>query len=285
LIVQPFTPEEAIMKHRFFRFGYPCPVRPPKDPGSFQIRDGGAFMEVTEPLRDYGWQFETLICNYPYRKGESSPISGRDQFTFLTPDDCLVQTTRPPLNDHETRNRKRITRSCSHLENAIFAELRIFFDHICREQLRLSSRLVDRLAVLKGVSRQEIVSRWHFRQTHDARIARTGTIDAARRDRNHRPNDYRSLGVFLHLPGIRDYGCRLIVSFGMGGFETQVWNGIIRKRFPGWLDRPGFVLAEMDLNRCPERPETFHFVDGVPVRMILDEPFRIDEAAVAEIAA
>jgi hypothetical protein len=37
----------------------------------------------------------------------------------------------------------------------------------------------------------------------------------------------------------------------------------------------------MDLNRCPERPETFHFVETVPVNMILDEPFRMDEAAVA----
>ncbi len=268
------------MKCRFFRFGYPCPVRPPKDPGSFQIRDGGAFMELAEPLREHGWQFETLICNYPFREGEGIPISGREKFSFLVADDCLVQTTRPPLNDHETRNRKRISRSCSHLENAVFAELRYFFDHICREQLRLSARLVDRLAVVRGISRQEITSRWHFRQTHDARIARTGSPDHGR-DRNHDPGDYRSLGVFLHLPAIREYGCRLIVSFGMGGFETQVWNGIIRKRFPGWLDRPGFVLAEMDLNRCPVRPETFHFVEEVPVRMILDEPFRMNEAAVA----
>jgi hypothetical protein len=279
--VQPFTPEEAIMKRRFFRFGYPCPVRPPKDPGFFQIRDGGAFMELAEPLRDYGWKFETLICNYPYREGEGILVPGREKFSFLAPGDCLVQTTRPPLNDHETRNRKRIQRSCSHLEKAVFGELRYFFDHICREQLRLSTRLIDRLVVVKGVSKQEIVSRYHFRQTHDARIARTGTIDFSRRDRVHDTGDYRSLGVFLHLPAIGGYGCRLIVSFGMGGLETQVWNGIIRKRFPEWLDRPGFVLAEMDLNRCPARPETFDFVETVPVRMILDEPFAMERAAVA----
>ncbi len=270
-----------MMRRRFFRFGYPCPVRPPKDPGSFQIRDGAAFIELAEPLRRYGWEFDTLVCNYPYREGEGGQILGREHFRFLEPGDCLVQTTRPPLNDHETFNRKRIHRSCSHLEKAIFAELRVFFDHICREQVRLSPILVDRLAVLKGVSRQEIVSRYHFRQNLDARIARAGTIDASCRDRVHDPADYRSLGIFLHLPAVRDYGCRLIVSFGMGGFETQVWNAIIRKRHPEWLDRPGFVLAEMDLNHIPGKPVTFHFAEQVPVRMILDEPFRVNEAAVA----
>jgi len=260
------------MKRRFFRFGYPCPVRPPKDPGAFQIRDGAAFTELSEPLREAGWSFETLICNYPYFEGAGGVVLGRECFDFLKPEDCLVQTTRPPLHDEREDNRKKIPRSRSHLEGVLFTELSVYFRHICRERIEFSDTLVDLLAAGGNHSRGEVVSRYHFRQTHDARIARKGFADSRRRDRVVNPLDYRSLGVFLHLPSIRDYGCRFIASFGMGGFETLVWNAIIRKRHPGWVDEPRLVLAEMDLNGVPERPVTLHFAERVTLRLLLDAP-------------
>ncbi|MCB1088767.1 MAG: hypothetical protein KDM63_17155 [Verrucomicrobiae bacterium] len=256
---------------RFFRFGYPCPVRPPKDPGPYQIRDGAAFIELTEPLRDRGWNYDTIICNYPYREGNGDIIMGPEYFRFLRPDDCLVQTTRPPLNDDQTKNRKKIPRSRSHLENAIFSEMAKFFEFVCREQVRLALALVERAAASAGVPVDEFPSRYHFHQHHDARITKVGFLDDSRKAGSRKAEDYRALGFFIHLPAIENYGCRWIGSFGMGGFETLVWNRLIRINHAEWLERPCFVMAEMNLNGLPELPVTLHFAEEIPVKILIEE--------------
>lgn len=254
-----------MLNRSFYRFGYPCPVRAFKDPGPFQIRDGAAFAELNEALRERGWTFDTHICNYPYREGNGDVILGPEHFRFIRPDDLIVQTTRPPLHDHLTDNRKQIPRSLSHLEKAIFAEMDSFFEFLCREQVRLAPALLDRVS-------PDTPGRFHFRQTHDARLSKIGSRDPQKRDTIMKPTAYWSLGFFIHLPAIRDYGCRFIASFGMGGFETLVWNRLIRMNHGDWLDQPRFVMAEIDLNHLPERPLTLRFAHDVPVRMLIDLP-------------
>ncbi len=261
----------------FFRFGYSCPVRADTDPKPHQVRDGAAFCELAEALRQYGGPMDTLIFNRPYREGKGDKIFGPGHFTFLQPGHCIVQTTRPPLHDHATKNRKKIHRSCSHLENAVFSEIEPYFRWICRKRIELAPALVKRIALYQGLRPSAFTGRYEFRQTHDARIARSGRLDGSGKDFIAKPDDYKSLGFFLQVPAIRDYRCRLILSFGMGGFETLVWNRIVRMRYSEWLDEPRFVMAEMDLNFIPGDAQTLHYAETVPIRILINDPVATPE--------
>ena len=66
----------------------------------------------------------------------------------------------------------------------------------------------------------------------------------------------------------------LLASFGMGCRETLIWNRIVRTRFPDWVNRPAFIVAEMNLARIPETPITLEFVDRIKVKILLEH--RID---------
>ena len=60
----------------------------------------------------------------------------------------------------------------------------------------------------------------------------------------------------------------------MDGRETLIWNRIVRTRFPDWVNRPAFIVAEMNLTRIPETPTTLEFVDQIKVKILLEH--RID---------
>jgi hypothetical protein len=48
----------------------------------------------------------------------------------------------------------------------------------------------------------------------------------------------------------------------LAGYTTLIWNRIVRVRYPEWIDRPGFVMAELIFRKpIPERPLTPEFAD------------------------
>ena len=56
--------------------------------------------------------------------------------------------------------------------------------------------------------------------------------------------------------------CGLLVSFGMDGYSTLIWNRIVRVRHPEWLRKPGFVMAELIFKKpIPTKPLTPEFAD------------------------
>jgi len=66
----------------------------------------------------------------------------------------------------------------------------------------------------------------------------------------------------------------MLASFGMGGRETLIWKRIIRTRFPEWVNRCAFIVAEMNLNTIPANPMTLEFVDQIKTDILLEH--RID---------
>ena len=83
--------------------------------------------------------------------------------------------------------------------------------------------------------------------------------------------------LFLRTNAIPEYGCGLLASFGMGGQETLIWNRIVRTRFPEWVNRPAFIVAEMDLTAIPANPVTLEFVDQIKAEILLEH--RMDQPA------
>ena len=66
----------------------------------------------------------------------------------------------------------------------------------------------------------------------------------------------------------------MLASFGMGGRETLIWKRIIRTRFPEWVSRNAFIVAEMNLNTIPANPMTLESVDQIKTEILLEH--RID---------
>ena len=56
----------------------------------------------------------------------------------------------------------------------------------------------------------------------------------------------------------------------MGGWETLIWNRIVRMRYPEWVNTPSFVVSQFDMKGLPARPHTLDFVDKIKVEILLE---------------
>jgi hypothetical protein len=79
-----------------------------------------------------------------------------------------------------------------------------------------------------------------------------------------------AIGFFLRTPSIPVYGCGLLACFGMGGWETLIWNRIVRTRYAEWVNTPLFVVGQFDMKGLPARPHTLDFVDKIKVELLLE---------------
>ena len=86
-----------------------------------KIRDGAAFSEVTAPLGKQGWEYGHILFNSPFDHKKDKKL-GHDHFNFIKPEDLIVLTTRPPLDDRRHGDKKHMDESYTHLEQQIFAE-------------------------------------------------------------------------------------------------------------------------------------------------------------------
>ena len=82
------------------------------------------------------------------------------------------------------------------------------------------------------------------------------------------------IAFLLRTKSIPEYGCDLLVSFGMGGWETLIWNRIVRKQFPQWLTHPVFVVAELDMSKIPAETRTLDFADQLKPTILLEHHIR-----------
>ena len=260
---------------RVFHNAYPCLVRGKRGELA-KNRDAAAFTEMMSGLGLLGYRFESMIFNYALATGPNDGV-GIEDLRFVRSGDLVVMVTRPPLHDLQVQNRKYVPRSGTRLEQQIFGAVGRFLKICSRTHLRLQEEVVKvweqgRDPRSPG-ERIQTPADFKFFQNCDARLKSLNTIGGASRARRlDHGSDYRSIGCFIHVPFIEEFGCRLIVSFGMAGMENLIWNRIVRTRFDHWLKEPVFALAEMNLNRIPKEPVTLNFVDEIPVKVLLEIP-------------
>ena len=245
---------------QFHRFAYSMPLRSGEEPNISKIRDGAAFTEVTVPLAKHGYEYGRFIFNPPFNPRRSGEL-GKEHFHFIRPDDLVVLTTRPPLDDLRHGDKKLVRQSRTHLEKQIFAECRKYFAVCARSHVRLTE------AVAAKFKQADLV----FHSYKSARLKYFQRLDALR-PKNVSKKSELAIGFFLRAKAIPEYGCGLLASFGMGGRETLIWNRIVRTRFPEWVNRCAFIVAEMNLARTPATPATLDFVDHVKVKILLEHP-------------
>ena len=238
---------------RFFRFSYPTWIRDGDPLLPFRTRDGAAFSELTEPLRPLGWQYGSLIFNYP-----DDCDHPRADFTFLRPSDLVVLATRPPMND-KPDDKKRLTRSSTYLEQLIFKAIRPYIRSCSRNQVTLNA---------VGLDCEK--ADYSFRQYTDARLLEYRSLAPGAKFQKVEGDKYVTIGFFLNLPAIEDFGCGLLASFSMGGIETLIWNRIVRTRYSAWLAKPLFAVYELEIGTLPTQPITLDFVDAIGAMPLLE---------------
>jgi hypothetical protein len=243
----------------FHRFAYSADKRAPNP---FKARDGAAFCELTAPLVDFGYRFGQLIYNPP-DDPEKTPRLGPDCFQFIKPDDLVVLATRPPIYDLHSGDKRRMLKSCTHLEKQIFTKCEKYIEICARSHIELSESVAAKFE--RGVM--------DFQQNKGARLRAYRPLTGNRWTKVPKGTDL-AIGFFLHTRTIPKYGCGLVVSFGMGGWETLVWNRIVRTRFADWLRDPIFIVAEMTIGEFPQNSATLDFVDQIKPTILLEHHIR-----------
>jgi hypothetical protein len=247
---------------QYHRFAYSMPLRSGQGPNLSKIRDGAAFGEITAALVKLGYEYGQMIYNPPFNPAKDTG-PGAEQFHFVKPGHLMVLTTRPPLDDVMHGDKKLVLPSRTHLENQVFMECRKYFAVCSRSHVQLTP------AAGANFEKAELI----FHQHKSARLKFYKRLDEFRGKCVSKKANV-SLGFFLRTQAIPEYGCGLLASFGMGSRETLIWNRIVRTRFPEWVSRSAFIVAEMNLNAIPANPVTLEFVDQIKMKILLDH--RID---------
>lgn len=240
-----------------------------------KTRDGAAFAEMMATLHNIGCQYGGVLFNIPEMRGPApDPCMLR-----LGPDDLIVMTTRPPLDDAEgfeqkpnQRGIRRIDRSYTDLEEKLFSGLRLFFETSNRQIIRLSDRIRKQLPA--GV---EWVRSMQFRGTAGAYYR--GFREDETQARPIRAEDERTCGFFVFSPEAWPDGPSVLASFAMGGVESLIFNYLLRRRMAPSFEQyvgellasgqAGFLIAEFAVAPCPARPLDLSFADKSPFEVIV----------------
>ena len=241
----------------YHRFAYSTPLRTGEVAKPSKIRDGAAFSEITAPLAKLGYEYGNILFNTPFNPKCDKKL-GQEQFAFIKPSDLIVLTTRPPLDDLRHGDKKHVDESSTHLEEQVFAEFRKYLAVCARSHVQLTSAVGGEY---EGYD-------FEFYQHKNARLK---CSRALRGSRTKPPQGSEiAIGFFLRAPSIPVYGCGLLACFGMGGWETLIWNRIVRVRYPQWVGQPCFVIGQFDLKGLPARPPTLDFVDNIKVNILVE---------------
>lgn len=251
----------ATPRQRFFHFSY---LRPPATAGPrlHELRDGDAFAELTPVLFALGFKYAGLLLNYPPDPGSAIALPR------LGPQDLVVLTTRPPINDpHSEGERRRIAHSGSPLEKAILQAAGDFFAVCKRPMVQLSGEIAEQLP--PDVADRE---RMEFRVYRPIpAYIRYRSLAAATREarRYHPPADPNATAAFLVRTPLWPRGPTLLNAFGMDGVMTLIWCHLLRTRFPELLEQRGLTMAEITTQPLPLRPASLSFTEGWQVRLLL----------------
>lgn len=221
--------------------------RPPK---LHQRRDLCAGHELDAALYEQGYQRGEPIFLQPPRRAQTQPKNGKPfvlDLSFVAPDDILSHFTRPPFSDVERGAIRKIELSRSDLEERLFTVWKQRF-------LTVSAR---NHVVLHGDLHALVKP--GFERCREMKFIQKGwgapydVVNAQEGDGFRKYRGKRRTAVFLlrlaHAwPGGPGYVC----AFGMDGCTTFVWNYRLARDFKHLLDRPRFVVAELELGRMPE---------------------------------
>ena len=257
----------GIQKGRYFWFSYQAPARALRRPQDIHlIRDGAAFAELAPVLMSMGYGYGGLLLNYPSSQSLGTlPVD----IPALTPADLLVLPTRPPISDEEEEERRKVERSHNSLEERVLSALDPFLEICSRAHVKLSRTLSDKLPK-KLANRSNIV----FTTYSNAFCKSYQSYAGTDWDEPDAPNI--TMTYLVYTPSVWPHGPALLLSFGMGGIETLIWNLLLRTRHSSLVDemvaggQRRFIMGEMTVPNGTSQPPVWLQADSYELRLVLD---------------
>jgi len=225
------------------------------------VRDASATKQLTSPFSKQGFEYDGPIFNR--RPGprllageaddDREPAIVPVDYSFLRSNDLVVQACRPPLDDHHSGTRKRVPRSYTDLELLFLEAWRPYLEYCARDKVCVASAYRP---LLRGeyANRREIV--FHLNGC-GATYRRLNAIDG-RGGRSAAVGDRTAL-FLLRLQEAWPGGPGFVCAFGLDGVSTLVWCYRLGKDLKHLLTKPGFVMAELEVQEIPEHPLTMHW--------------------------
>lgn len=219
-----------------------------------KMRDAGSFGMASNVLGSLGYVPGPILFNFPGQPAEAN-------FEWIGPDDLILITTRPPLNDKEEKHKKPVDRSGTALEERVFRSLRGFLSYCSRSKIEVCQAAETRLC---AAGRAEWASA-DFRVNADASVI-TGDqpISAC-----------RTLGYLIASTQTWPGGPRILALFSVGGTESLVWSYLLctrhRELLRGMVESQadGFLVGEFTFKlEVGSVPESLQFADNCSMELV-----------------
>jgi hypothetical protein len=246
---------------RWFRFSYHLQGRSTRDSLPHQLRDGDAALLLHDTLCKRGFAYAGPIINYPVLGrplAEAVPVDD----SFLQPDDLLVITTRPPLDDANDGVKCRVHRSYTTLEEKVLACVRRHLTRCSRSNVIVSdihARAFPEVARYKNIL---------FRQKRGASIDKCLPYGTNSWIRPPATAACTAAYMIYEKHAWAD-GPGLLAVFGMCGLDTLVWNHRLATQFSTLIATVPFAMTELIAPLTPvSQPFTLCFANQWQVRLL-----------------
>jgi hypothetical protein len=227
---------------------------PPRTIGTLHmLRDSAACLHLAD-LVNGKYNYGGILYNMPpaIYQIQKSRLS---QLSALSHNDIILHTTRPALNDHQSKLKRRLFRSGSELENIILRNMSKFFLHCDRKRISLSDTVADKFQSKDDSSYRSIL----FDIYVDAYVAYKANVDNLKdlkNPKNKATNADSAIGYIVYIPKLinentKEVVCSGVLSvFSLDGSMSLVWSYLVLTKYSNLINKmissnkPRIILAK-----------------------------------------
>lgn len=264
---------------RLHLLSYPvAPRDKKKETKPHQLRDLSAGHELSSALQELGFRRGMQIFNQAPRHAPVPPPKGVKPYhvdlSFVAEDDALLHFTRPPMSDTHSGNLRKIAQAHTDLELLLFEAWKPFLPTCARDHVELHDDLHGLVRPGFEHCREMSFEQKGWGAPYYKVNAKEG--EGWRRCRGQRKSALFLLRLEHAWPGGPGYIC----AFGMSGCTTLIWAYRLAHEFRHLLQRPGFVIAELELGALPEHLTDLRFCESWRIELALVHEFSTEPALV-----
>jgi len=271
---------------KFHRFAFMTKPNKEAELRPHELRDADAFALLVPALIGLGYQAGELLINHPVTsKASDTSLANMGR---LTPDDLLVVTSRPPLNEKRKTGEIRVVKVTDPSENefeqeVLFPALKKYLDFCSRNQIVLS---LSQSACLEPGYRNREALEFYLKASekvkrHEASYAmvgESGRFEPYKRDRT-------TAAYLIHTPPLQmpdgRKGPRVLAAFGLSGTMGLVFaHQLCEQKLPPFeglledvLQGPAFAMVEIAVTQdVPDFYTDLVFSDEWEYKLITKRP-------------
>jgi hypothetical protein len=261
---------------RSYLMAYPEPGRRGRQQSLLRMRDSEPARYLSTALGDRGYRYtgDIINHNHPEYEGRIFNPSFRPtliayDYSFLRESDLIFQVTRPAMHDHLFGDRKNRGRSFMDIEDLVYAAPGACFEICSRPQMVLK----DSLAALSPELAKRQVTEFHYYR--GATYRAYGPVKNRREWVRFKKDDGLTALFLIYVEHAWAGGPGVLMAFGMGGLETQVWCYRLANDFSHLLCTTSFAMAEMRRGALPTRPTSMEWSLDWEINLLASAPLPV----------